>query len=287
MKSPRSVFSRVLMLVVCLLLAGLIVTVAQESTPEAIPTAPDLYDVEILVPQIIARFPHDSSSFTQGLLLSEDGLFYESGGGSAQYGGQSSLRQVDPETGEVLQRVDLRDDIFAEGLAQVDDRLIQITWRNQAAIVYDMATFQPTEIYQYAGEGWGLCYDGTSLYMSDGSGMITVRDPETFNAINYVNVTVFDLATDELNELECVGDHIYANVWNTDTILRFDKHTGVVDGVIDASGLLTAEERSVLESNQVLNGIAYNPESGNFYLTGKEWSQLFEVTFVPRNSVGE
>ncbi|MEQ8674737.1 MAG: glutaminyl-peptide cyclotransferase [Aggregatilineales bacterium] len=287
MKQSRFMSSRILMLVVCLFLAGLIVTLAQETTPEPQPDTPDLYDVEILVPQIIASFPHDSSSFTQGLLLHEDGFFYESGGGSAAYGNQSSLRQVDPITGEVIRQVDIRDDIFAEGLALVDDRLIQLTWRNQAAIVYDLATFEPTGIFQYSGEGWGLCYDGTNLYMSDGSGNITVRDSETFQPINFITVTLFDLPTDELNELECVDDYIYANVWNTDTILRIDKFTGVVDGVIDASGLLTPEERADLQSGQVLNGIAYNPETGNFYLTGKEWSQLFEVTLVPRESVGE
>ena len=287
MKQSRLIGSRLVLLLVCLLLAGLVVTLAQESPPETLPATPDLYDVEILVPQIVARFPHDSSSFTQGLLLHEDGFFYESGGGSAAYGGQSSLRQVDPLTGEVLRQVDLRDDIFAEGLALVDDRLIQITWRNQAAIVYDLATFEPIDVYQYNGEGWGLCYDGTNVYMSDGSGNITVRDPQTFQPINFIRVTLFDLPTDELNELECVGDHIYANVWNTDTILRIDKFTGVVDGVIDASGLLTPEERAALQSGQVLNGIAHHPETGNFYLTGKEWSQLFEVTLVPRESIGE
>jgi glutamine cyclotransferase len=169
----------------------------------------------------------------------------------------------------------------------VDNRLIQITWREQVAIVYDLEagaeedTFEPLGALQYSGEGWGLCYDGELLYMSDGSTRITPRDPETFAAGASYPVTLYGAFVDEINELECVGDDIYANVWQSDTILRFDKETGVVNAIIDGRGLFTEEEYAALPGGAVLNGIAYNPESDTFYITGKLWPSLFEVEFVP------
>lgn len=232
--------------------------------------------------EVLSEYPHDTNAFTQGLLYHE-GVFYESTGRYQQ----STLRMVEPETGEVQRRYDLPDEVFAEGLALVDDRLYQITWREQVAVVYDLEigleddTFEPEGVFQYNGEGWGLCYDGELLYMSDGSSRITVRDPDTFQPVGVITVTLYGVFVDELNELECVGDDIYANVWNSNTILRLDKSTGEVNGVIDAAGLLTEEELSEMESGAVLNGIAYNAEEDVFYITGKLWSKLFEVQFVP------
>ncbi|GAB4509840.1 MAG: hypothetical protein OHK0046_05560 [Anaerolineae bacterium] len=235
--------------------------------------------VETLVPDIISTRPHDPDSFTQGLLLHE-GVFYESAGNY----GESDVRRVDPETGEVLAIFELPDNFFAEGLALVNNLLYQITWREGTAIVYDLETLQPLGTYQYTGQGWGLCYDGEYLYMTDSTSVISVRDPDTFNVVNQIPVTLRGEPVNELNELECVGDDIYANVWRTDYIMRIDKATGAVTARIDAAGLLTEEERAQAD---VLNGIAYDPENDVFYITGKDWPKLFEVRFVPAETAGD
>jgi glutaminyl-peptide cyclotransferase len=216
--------------------------------------------------------PHDRSAFTQGLLLHE-GTLYESTG---QYG-QSSLRQVDPATGEVLRRVDVPAELFAEGLALVADRLVQLTWREGVARVYDRDTFELVDELAYDGEGWGLCYDGQRLVMSDGSDTLFFRDPETFELLGQVSVTRAGLPVSRLNELECVGEDVYANVWTTEEIVQIDKASGAVEATIVAAGLLTPEER---EGTDVLNGIAYDPETGTFLITGKFWPKLFEVRFI-------
>lgn len=231
-----------------------------------------LQAVETLVPEVIAEYPHDPDAFTQGLLL-HNGFFYESTG----LYGESDLRRVDPETGAVLQQVDLNDQIFAEGLALIDDRLIQITWRENIAIEYDLETFEVNNVFEYEGEGWGLCFDGEALYMTDGSDNLFLRDPETFELLAIIPVTLRGQPVFNLNELECVGDDIYANVWQTDFIMRIDKDSGVVGAEIDASGLLTDPESAQAD---VLNGIAYDPENDIFYITGKLWPRLFEVQFV-------
>lgn len=239
--------------------------------------------VQLLTVEVVSERPHDTNAFTQGLLLHDDGLLYESNG---RYG-QSNLRALDPQTGEVLREFALPEQLFAEGLALVDDKLYQITWQENLAIVYNLAdgadegTFVPLEGYQYPGEGWGLCYDGEMLYMSDGSNTIVARDPVTFQAVSQFRVTLYGAFVDQLNELECVGEHIYANVWQSDVILRIDKASGVVDGVIDARNLLTDEQRATLPNGAVLNGIAYDPANETFLVTGKLWDTLFEVRFVP------
>ena len=232
--------------------------------------------VTTLEPQVLETYPHDSDAFTQGLLF-YNGYFYESTG---LFEGRSSLREVIPETGEVLRISPLPDEYFGEGLARVDDRLIQITWQNGRAFTYDLETFNPTGDFSYTGEGWGLCYDGENLFMSDGSATLTVRDPDTFEALREIDVTQGGRPVTELNELECVNNDVYANVWRTNRIVRIDKASGNVVADIDASGLLSAEERGNLEPNAVLNGIAYDPDDDTFFITGKLWPKVFKVRFV-------
>lgn len=274
----------------------------------AVPAAAQEEPAEELIPEVIATLPHDPNAFTQGLLLHE-GLFYESTG---RYG-QSSLRQVDPESGDVLYQVNLPANYFAEGLALVDDRLVQLSWQNGVAFVYDLAAVQQNAVqyaqfYLYEGEGWGLCYDGENIYRSDGSSSLFLHDAETFEQTGQVDVTLNGEPVTQLNELECVGDAVYANVWNTDLIVRIDKASGRVTGRIDAAGLLTPEETASLGAQQrgqvinnlvfssqnqifvnipsslgsggTLNGIAYNPDTDTFYVTGKLWPKIFEVRFV-------
>ncbi|NWF70812.1 MAG: glutaminyl-peptide cyclotransferase [Chloroflexi bacterium] len=253
--------------------AGILTPAAPSPLTPTLPaTAPPKPEVEPLAVQVLSLRPHDTSAFTQGLLL-HNGLFYESTG----LVGQSSLREVDPETGEVLRRVDVPE-VFAEGLALVDQRLLQLTWTSGVAFVYDLETFARRGSFAYHGEGWGLCYDGHQLYMSDGSDTLFVRDAETFAVLDTVPVRLNGVALTQLNELECVGDAIYANVWQTDEIVRIDKHSGVVTGLIDARGLLTEQEQ---QDADVLNGIAYDAENAVFFITGKLWPHVFEVRFVP------
>jgi glutaminyl-peptide cyclotransferase len=231
---------------------------------------------ERLKVKILATRHHDPAAFTQGLLVHE-GSLYESTGLYAS----SSLREVDPISGAVKRKVDVPSEYFAEGLALVDDRLIQLTWKERKALVYNLAGFAPAGELRYEGEGWGLCWDGKRLVMTDGSDKLTFRDPKTFAFLGEVTVTRADRMGErvlELNELECVDGLVYANVWQTDDILRIDPKDGRVTAVIDASGLLTPEER---QKTDVLNGIAWDPQRKVFLITGKLWPKLFEVSFVP------
>jgi glutaminyl-peptide cyclotransferase len=229
--------------------------------------------IERLRVEVLNTYPHDPSAFTQGLVW-RDAQLYESTGLYAQ----STLRRVSIDTGDVLQQAVLEPRVFAEGLADVGDRLIQLTWREGIAPVYDIASFQRQKDFTYQGEGWGLCYDGVRLVMSDGSSRLTFRDPDSFAVIGGVDVTAEGRPIAQLNELECVGDRVYSNVWQTETILRIDPASGQVDAMIDAAGLLSPSER---QGADVLNGIAYDPTDGTFLITGKHWPKLFRAQFVP------
>ncbi len=253
--------------------------------PEEPEVAPETVEAAQLVPEVLAVRDHDPSAYTQGLVF-DQGQFYESTG----LRGESSLRLVDPQSGDVLRRIDIEPPYFAEGLALVGDRLIQLTWQENVAFVYDRDTFEQVGTYDYEGEGWGLCYDGQYLYMSDGTPVIDIRDPETFEVLYRGQVLLSGVPVPRLNELECVGDYLYANVWQADMILQIDKSNGAVTAMIDAAGLLTEEETAALPNQQqdVLNGIAYDPENDRFYITGKRWPHVFEVRFVaaPEEAAG-
>lgn len=227
-----------------------------------------------LAPQIIRTLPHDPGAYTQGLILHQ-GRFYESTG---QYG-SSTVREVDVETGTVLASHSLGEEYFGEGLDRVGDRLIQLTWQTGVAFIYDLATLEPAGTFEYEGHGWGLCHDGTSLFMTNGSADLQRRDPATFQLLETLQVTLNGAAVFQINELECVGDDIYANVFMSHRIVRIDKATGVVTAEIDASGLIPEGGRP-LDAGAVLNGIAWDPQSDTFYLTGKLWPTMFQVRFV-------
>jgi len=248
----------------------------QPSSPAAAETAaPRPADApERLAVKVLSVRPHDAQAFTQGLLLHGGSLFESTG-----LNGSSSLREVDPATGKVKRRVSVPSEYFAEGLAAVGDRLIQLTWKEEKAFVYRLADFKPAGELRYDGEGWGLAFDGRRLVMSDGSDRLTFRDPRTFAVLGEVRVTLAGRPLTQLNELECVDGAVYANVWQMDQIVRIDPASGKVTAVIDASGLLTPAER---QNADVLNGIAWDPARKTFLITGKLWPKLFEVTFVPR-----
>jgi glutamine cyclotransferase len=227
--------------------------------------------------EVLQAYPHDAAAFTQGLLL-HDGTLYESTG----LYGHSTLRQVELATGKVLRRIDLPPEQFGEGLALAGDSLVQLTWREGIAPKYALATFTHSGQFAYAGEGWGLCFDGTQFIQSDGSHRLVFRDAQTFAVTRQIAVTLEGQPVTALNELECVGDSVYANIWLTDRIVEIAKLNGVVRATIDASGLLSAQERSALDREATLNGIAYDPADGAFLLTGKLWPKLFRVRFVPK-----
>ncbi len=249
------------------LVAGIVIVIGFGQTP-----AP----IQQLALKIISVRPHDTRAYTEGLVW-QDGALYESAGNY----NESDLRQIDPKTGEILHQVKLADQYFGEGLAFVDGKLIQLTWKENTAFEYDAPTFDRLRTFNYEGEGWGLCYDGTQLYMSNGTHTITARDPQTFEVMRAIQVTADDQPVEQINELECADDSIYANVWLTDQILKIDKKTGQVMAVVDASGLLTDTEKAAAGSAGVLNGIAYDPVQKTFLITGKNWPHLFEVQFVP------
>jgi glutamine cyclotransferase len=223
--------------------------------------------------RIVGRWAHDPTAFTQGLVWAGDG-FYESTGG---YGG-SDLRLVPLAADSALPelRRPLADRYFGEGLALVDDRLVQLTWRERTAFVYDRATLGQIAAFSYDTEGWGLCFDGADLIMSDGTDRLAARNPGDFAVRRSVRVSLDGHPVAGLNELECVGDRVYANRWRTTEILRIDPENGRVDAVIDARPL-SAE---VGLGTDVLNGIAHRPGASTLYLTGKRWHILYEVELL-------
>lgn len=220
--------------------------------------------------EVLESFVHDPAAFTQGLELVEERLFESTG-----LFGESTLREVDLASGAVLRSIDLDSELFAEGLTVVDNEIIQLTWRSGEAFRYDLDTFDLVDTYFYEGEGWGLCHDGTSLWMSNGSDQLTRRDSSTFEALGSVTVTLSGAPVDQLNELECVDGNVWANVWQTPLILEIDPISGTVLTVLDASAL--RPDSVAGDSNAVLNGIAFDPSTETFLVGGKLWPTLFRV----------
>lgn len=228
-----------------------------------------------LVPEVLAVYPHDDGSYTQGLLVDPAGRLFESAG---RYG-QSDVREVEVATGAVLRRHDLPDEVFGEGLAYVDGRLVVLTWKEGRAFVLDADTFDSIGELSYDGQGWGLCFDGERLVMSDGSAQLRLRDPVTFEVLGSVTATADGVPVAGLNELECVEGTVWANVYPTDRIVQIDPGSGRVLAEVEASSLTARQEG--LEAGEVLNGIAWDPARGTFLVTGKHWDELYEVRFVP------
>ena len=227
---------------------------------------------ETLRVQVLATLPHDATMYTQGLEIS-DGVLYEGSG----LVGQSRVR-ASRLSGTVLDEATLPAPLFGEGLTLAGPRLWQLTWTNGIAIERDPATLTERRRVSYQGEGWGLCHDGDKLVMSDGSDRLTFRDPVTFAPAGQVQVRLGGEPVRRLNELECTGGVVWANVWRTDRILRIDPDTGTVTGVVQVGGLLSPQQRAGAD---VLNGIAAIPGTDEFLITGKNWPTLFRVRFVP------
>lgn len=220
--------------------------------------------------QIIRTYPHDPNAFTQGLIYI-DGHLYESTG----LNGKSSLRMVELSTGKVLQKYDVPAEYFGEGLTDWGSNLIQLTWREHKAFVYDRFSFSLLKTFSYDGEGWGLTHDRTQLIMSDGTSYLRFLDPKTFHETRRIHVTdTAGQAIDNLNELEYIHGEIYANIWGSNTIVRISPRTGKILGRLDLTSIIDKRE---LSRDAVLNGIAYDSAGDRLFVTGKLWPKLFEI----------
>src|SRR6185295_796455 len=273
--------SRVLVIAVGVVLVAVAVAVGLSSmrstsgvapSGPASPTTPATSDgrARQVSYEVVNSYPHDSTSFTQGLLW-RDGGFYESTG---MYG-ESKLRRLEFPSGKVLKEVSLADDLFGEGLALVDTRLIQLTWTTHRGFTYDIQSFKKLEEFRYDTEGWGLTYDGTNLILSDGSSDLFYLDPHSFKVVKKLAVTRNGQPVNELNELEFIEGEIWSNVWQTDLILRIDPATGRVTSFLNMKDLLAHSDRTGRED--VLNGIAYDAEKKRIFVTGKRWPRIFEI----------
>jgi glutaminyl-peptide cyclotransferase len=220
--------------------------------------------------KIIRTFPHDPSAFTQGLVY-HDGFFYEGTG----LNGRSSLRKVRPETGEVVQHVDLSGEYFGEGIAIVRSKVIQLTWQSHVGFIYSLSDFKLLRQFSYTGEGWGLTSRGNELFMSDGTADIRVLDATTLKEKRRFTVREGNTPVDQLNELEFIDGELFANIWQSDRIARISPQSGKVVGWIDLTGLLSPVYRR--QDGAALNGIAYDPIQKRLFVTGKLWPNIFEI----------
>jgi glutamine cyclotransferase len=221
--------------------------------------------------KIVKAYPHDPSAYTQGLIFSDNYLFE----GTGQYG-QSTLRKVKLSSGEIMQVYNLPNEVFGEGIATFNDKIIQITWQEQVAFIFDKTSFRLlNKLYYPMKEGWGITFDGTYLIMSDGSANLYFLDKDYFTEVSRLEVCDNHGPVQRLNELEYIEGEVWANVYTTDTIVRINPKTGVITGKIDMSGLLKPEDRT--SNVNVLNGIAYNSLTKQIFVTGKNWPKLFEI----------
>lgn len=248
-----------------------------ESAGEDATPAASVPDGDVLAVREVDRRPHDPTAFTQGLEFDEGRLFESRGLFPEQE--PITLAEIDPADGSTLRELPRDGDHFAEGLTVVDGRIIQITWQSGIANVYDRDTFELLEQFTYEGEGWGICDEPDRLVMSDGTPTLTFRDTDTFEVLGTVEVDLEGQPNDDLNELECVDGLVWANLWNTNVILVIDPDTGAVVSEVDVSALADSRGRLRDGTGDVLNGIAHDPSSDTWLLTGKRWPWMFEVAF--------
>jgi len=219
--------------------------------------------------EVVHTYPHDRSAYTQGLEF-RGGFLYEGTG----LNGRSTLRKVDLQTGKVLEAISIPGQFFGEGITVLNGRITQLTWRSRVGYVYDQKTFRFLRNFSYEGEGWGLANDGQVIYMSDGTSQIRCLDPQTLGEIRRFTVHDSNENIQALNELEWVRGELFANIYQTDRIVRISPKDGQVLGWIDLSGLLPVEDRVGVD---VLNGIAYDSMGDRLFVTGKLWPKLFEI----------
>ncbi|MFH2109635.1 MAG: glutaminyl-peptide cyclotransferase [Candidatus Bathyarchaeota archaeon] len=224
--------------------------------------------------RVVKKYPHDPGASTQGLVI-HNGVLYE---GTGLYGG-SSIRIVEQETGEILRKVDLSQSFFGEGVTILNNKVYQVTWREHTGFVYDLE-LNGESTFSIPNEGWGLTENSTHLILSDGTSTLSFIDPQTMKIVETVIATYEEDEVGLLNELEYIEGKVYANIWQTDNIAVIDPSTGNVVSWIDLTGL--QNELNSTRGIDVLNGIAYNRETGKIYVTGKQWPNLFEIQLIPK-----
>ena len=271
---------------IALLLAGTTACSAKsDSGAESVPAEPavqpgDSQEIPVYSYRVVKSFPHDPDAFTQGLVYA-DGVLYEgTGPTNGRSGPGSSIRKVALETGEVLQIQLVDEVVFGEGIAVFLNRLIQLTWKSGRGFTYELDSFERTGQFSYPTEGWGLTYDGERLIMSDGTPTLYFLDPFNFSEMGRITVLARDRPIRNLNELEFVAGEIFANIWGSEIIARIDPATGAVTGWIDATGILSDEDRQGHRVD-VFNGIAYDSSKKRLFVTGKWWPKLYQIELVP------
>lgn len=221
---------------------------------------------------VVNVFPHDTSSFTQGLQFL-NGFLYEGTG----LRGESHLMKVNIKDGKAVQKIGIDPSYFGEGITILNNKIFQLTWQEHKVIVYDLATFKKENEFSWDFEGWGITNDGKNLIVSTGSNNLYFVDPASFRILRTVGVTSNTGPLADLNELEYVNGKVYSNVWGSNYIAVINPESGVVEGRIDFDGILQQSGRDTNPDRDVLNGIAYDAATGNFFITGKKWPAMFEV----------
>lgn len=247
-----------------------VILVCSVASHAATPSIP-IYDY-----QIVHSYPHDTKAFTEGFFY-RNGYFYESTG----LNGRSSIRKVDIESGKTLQQIELGKRYFGEGISDWKDKIVGLTWKNGLGFVWNIRNLRQVRSFNYDGEGWGLTHNDQYLIMSDGTPILRFLDPESLTPVRTITVTAHGEELPELNELEWVDGEIFANVWQTNKIVRIDPETGKVTGVIDLNGIL-AQAGDLPSPIDVLNGIAWDKEHHRLFVTGKLWPKVFEITLTQR-----
>jgi glutamine cyclotransferase len=223
--------------------------------------------------KIVARYPHSTESYTEGF-LDLNGMFYEGTG----LAGHSKLLVTQPETGKVLQRLDLAPQYFGEGIVDWGPNLYEWTWQTHVCFVYDRFSLRKIKEFTYSGEGWGMTRTATQIITSDGTATLRFRDPATFGEVRHIVVKDGKQPVEQLNELEFIKGEIYANVWHSDRVARISPQDGHVIAWIDLAGLLPDDQK--INAEAVLNGIAYDAQHDRLFVTGKQWPKIFEIKVV-------
>jgi glutamine cyclotransferase len=228
-------------------------------------------EVPVYTAEVVHAYPHDVTAFTEGLFYL-NGYLYESTGLEQH----SSIRKVRLETGEVVKRLDIAPQFFGEGIVNWKDHIISLTWRTEVGFVFDLGSFKQERQFSYQGEGWGLTQNGKEIIMSDGTSQLRFLDPDTLKETHRIEVRLRGRPVANVNELEWVKGEIFANVWQTNWMLRIDPVSGDVLGIVDLKGLLKQSD-IVPGQTDVLNGIAYDAKRDRLFVTGKNWPKLFEI----------
>jgi len=258
----------ILLLLLVLISSILAITILNNSNPVGNTNA----DTARYTYKIIQVYSHDTKAFTQGLIYT-DGFLIESTG----LYGQSSLRRIDLSTGSILQQVDLPYQYFGEGITVVNDKILQLTWTTKIGFIYNITNFEIIGNFSYSTQGWGITFDGEHLIISDGSEFLYFFNPTTFELAKQIKVYDKNSTINNINELEYVNGHIYANIWKQQKIAVINPDTGQIKAWVDLTGIENMEN---LSSEEVLNGIAYNDAKDHFFVTGKNWPHIFEIKLV-------